>query len=234
MRRLGAPSFEWFIAGNQAVMLCDLGRYSEAEELAREILGPQRAVCGTDGTVNAALPLSQVLVRTGRYEEALQLLDEILPLARQVGGTELLEPILIAQAELEEGRGNLAAARQSLSEASRLVLATPAVAHWFRTVVPAARLMTRREAEDVLERVRRYATHPGFRARVVEAEATLARDPDRFRKAAEQYGELELPYPEARCRLECGDLERAREIVDKLGLQDGPLGARLRELSGAA
>ena len=44
MHELGAPSYEWLIAGLEATLLCELGRYEESEELAREALGPHRSV----------------------------------------------------------------------------------------------------------------------------------------------------------------------------------------------
>jgi hypothetical protein len=41
---------------------------------------------------------------------------------------------------------------------------------------------------------------------------------------------MERPYEEAACRLEAGELDRARELIDRYGLGEGPLGARLRKL----
>jgi hypothetical protein len=40
-----------------------------------------------------------------------------------------------------------------------------------------------------------------------------------------------MPYQEARCRLEAGELERARELVDGFGLGAGPVGVQLKALS---
>ena len=62
----------------------------------------------------------------------------------------------------------------------------------------------------------------------------LEGDPASFARAAELYGSLELPYEEARCRMEAGDGDRARELVTRFGLEHGPLGARLRELESAS
>jgi class 3 adenylate cyclase/tetratricopeptide (TPR) repeat protein len=228
MRHLGAPSFEWFIAGNEAQMLTELGRYSEAEELYRHVLGPERAVIGVDSIVNAGLPLVQLLTRTGRVEEARQTLDEVIPLARQVAGTELLVPVLVAEAELEEARGNLAAARQPLMEAVDMAMATPAVAHWFRVIVPASRLLPSEVVRDILDRASSKAAHPAFRARLMEAEGWLGKDTGRFQEAADAYASLGLPYEEARCRIEAGDPARASALIQTLGVEAGSLGPRLR------
>lgn len=43
-----------------------------------------------------------------------------------------------------------------------------------------------------------------------------------------------MPYQEARCHLEAGDLERARELITHFRLEKGALGIRLNELSGAS
>jgi hypothetical protein len=42
-----------------------------------------------------------------------------------------------------------------------------------------------------------------------------------------------MPYQQARCLLEVGDLGRARELIARFRLEKGPVGMRLNELSGA-
>ena len=74
---------------------------------------------------------------------------------------------------------------------------------------------------------------PAFQAILDEVEGVLHGDRDRFAQAAEIYRSFELPYQEARCRLEAGDLDRARELIRRFGLENGPLGARLRGLESA-
>jgi hypothetical protein len=68
---------------------------------------------------------------------------------------------------------------------------------------------------------------------VDEAEGVLHGDRERFAKAAEIYRSFELPYQEARCRLEAGDLDRAGQLIRRFGLENGPLGSRLREIESA-
>jgi len=53
-------------------------------------------------------------------------------------------------------------------------------------------------------------------------------------EAARHYADMKMPYQEARCRLEAGELGSAREIMTRFRLEKGPLGARLNELSGAS
>ncbi len=233
MRRLGSPGFDWFIGGNEAAMLADLGEYEAAESLAREALTQARAMRTVPGMVNTGISLSTVLVRRGAYEETRQVLDEVLPLARRVGGAEFLSPVLLMEVDLEQARGNRAAAANTLEEAVELCSSTPAFIYLFRVLVPAARLLPRARAVELIDRVRDRVQHDAQRAPITEAEAILAGDPGQFRRAAELYAKLELPYQEARCRVEAGDLDRARELIERYRLGDGPVGVRLRELGAA-
>ncbi|HEV8564189.1 MAG TPA: adenylate/guanylate cyclase domain-containing protein [Actinomycetota bacterium] len=231
LRDLGAPSFEWTIASFEAGMLVELGRFHEAEALCREIMGPQRAVTAGPALVFAGRYLATILIRLGRYEECRQLLDDVLPPARRTGGSLFLSPVLMNDGELEEARGNIAAARQAISESVRVALSGSAVAHWFRPLVPAARLRVPEWAE-ILERVRDRATNPSLQAPLTEAIALIERDVSLFAEAGDLYASIGLPYQEARCRLEAGDVERGRDIIVRLGLHGGPLSHRLKELLG--
>jgi class 3 adenylate cyclase/tetratricopeptide (TPR) repeat protein len=233
MRKLGAPGFEWFIASNEAQMLGDLGHYEDAEALCRECLG-QRAVMSVPGRVSVGGILSLAWTRRGKYEQARQKLDETLPMARRLGGNEFFAPLLVREAELEQARGNLAAARGAIGEAVRIVLDTPSVWHVVEPIAAAAGLLARTETERLTARLKPYSQHPVFGSRLAEAEAIMSRDKSLFAKAADLYSELELPYQEARCRLEAGQLEPAAEIIKKLGLENGPLGARLNQLASQA
>jgi tetratricopeptide (TPR) repeat protein len=227
MRKLGSPTFETFIAANQADMLAQLGDYAEAESMCRELLGARRSVLGVPGTSNAGWILARILTFTGRYDEARELLDEVIPLARRLTGAEYLAPVLATEAELEEARGNLAAARQSVREAVEVELEEPNIAHWVKPIVPVCRLLPEDEARRLIEAPPKPPRDPSHEAPLIEARAVLDSDPSGHARAAELYSSLELPYEEARCRIGAGHLERAREIVERNGLANGPLGALL-------
>jgi adenylate cyclase len=229
LRRLGVPTFEWFVAGNEANMLVELGEYAEAETLCRDMLASHRAVLYAPGVVNAFGPFITLLIRTGRLEEARRAVDEVLPLAQRAAGAEFLSWILILEGELETARGNRAAAAKAIEEALDIVLPTPSISHVLHVLVPSAMLPSDRAAE-ALARCRAAVRHPAHECRVREAEGWLGR-PESFGEAAELYEKLELPYQEARTRLEAGDTERASRLIERFGLADGPLGARLRALT---
>jgi len=229
-RRYGAPSFEIFHAGNEAQSLVELGRYEDAEAIAREALSTARDMKTIPAICNSAAPVVMALLARGKYPEARELMDEILPLARGLGGNEFLSLGLLLEANLERARGNLNAARQAIAEAADMVLETPTVWHVAVILDAAAHLLPKERVEELLDRVRPAARDPSFAVLVAEAEGVLSGEPERFRTAADIYASLEMPYGEARCRLEAGELDRARELIDRYGLQDGPLGARLREL----
>ena len=233
MRALGSPNFEWFIAANEAGCLAYLGRYEDAEAIALESLAAQRAMNAAPGMVNAGATLVEVALRKGRLEEARTLLDETLPAARGLGGAEFLALMLVRAAELELARGNLASARQAAEEAAQEVMSVPAVSHVVDLLPVASRVLPSDRVFELVDRVRPHARDPSWQAALAEAEAWVNRDTARFATAAELYGSLELPYEEARCRLESGHLDRARELIKRFGLEKGPLGARLRELESA-
>ncbi|MBA3551494.1 MAG: hypothetical protein H0W27_01300 [Actinobacteria bacterium] len=165
----------------------------------------------------------------GAFDEGRANLDEILPVARRIGGTMFLPTALLAEAELEEARSNRAAARNAVVEVLSIVVDTSAFTQQFRAVVPAARLLPRREVRPLLRRLRDRATHDAFRARLAEAQGIVEGDERRTREAATLYESLRLPYQEARCLIELGDLEAAAGILRRFGLEDGPLGQRVRE-----
>jgi class 3 adenylate cyclase/tetratricopeptide (TPR) repeat protein len=231
MRALGSPNFESFIAANEASSLAWLGRYEDAEALARESFASARATAAAPGLVNAGSTLVQVAARRGRLDDARTIADEVLPLARGLGGTEFLALMLNVEAELEHARGNMASARQSADEASELVMSVTALSHVVDLLPIAARLLPEERVVVLLDRVQPYVRDPSWEAVVAEAEGWVEKDPTRFARAAELNGSLELPYEEARCRLEAGELDRAEEIIKRFGLENGPLGTRLRELS---
>jgi adenylate cyclase len=233
-RRLGAPGFEIFHAGNEASSLAELGRYEDSEAIAREGLSKAREMKTPPAICNNAAPLVMALLARGRYGEARELMDEIMPLARGLGGNEFLSLGLLLEANLEWARGNLNAGRQAISEAADMVLETPTVWHVAVILSTAAHLLPKERVEALLERVRPAEQDPAFEVLVAEAEGVLSGDAERFKRAAEIYASLEMPYAEARCRLEAGELDRAREIMDRFGLHEGPLGTRLRQLEASA
>jgi tetratricopeptide (TPR) repeat protein len=226
MRRAGASGLNWFQAGYEARMLAELGWYQEAEDLCKAA-EPHGTEFGLPGVVNVGLGLCPAVIRRGRYDEARQLLDYILPSARWLGGGYFAVHTLTYDAELEEARGNLAAARQSMSEAMRIVQAARDVGAFM--LISVVRLLPLEQSRELLDRIRQSSKHPSFEARLAEAEGVIGGDPASFRRAADLYQSLEVPYQEARCRIEAGQLERAQEIVTRFGLENGPLAVRLRE-----
>jgi adenylate cyclase len=228
MRSIGAPSYEWFIAMNEASALLNLGEYDAAEQITREILGPQRGVIAMSGLVDAGITQATVDLHHGRQDEARRVLEEMEPLARRVGDDSLYG-ILVLRAQLEEAAGNLAAAKLPIREALAEVEANPGRGHWRGTrggLDVGARILTPDELEPILESVRPYANSPSSRARVLEAEATT--DRAKLLEAAALYHSLELPYAEARARVAADDFDAAAEIVERLGVEESPVGRRLR------
>jgi len=233
MRVLGSPGYESFIAANEAQSLAPLGRYEDARALATEALAFSRATNAAPGIVNAGSTLVKVATRRGRLDEARAMADEAVPQARGLGGAEFLGLILSQEAELELARGNLASARQAAEEAADVVTSVPALSHLVDLLPVAARLLPQDRVRVLLDRVRPYVRDPSWEAVMAEAEGWVEGGAERFARAAELYGSLELHYEEARCRLEAGHLDRARELITRFGLESGPLGARLRELESA-
>ena len=121
-----------------------------------------------------------------------------------------------------------------MTEALDIVLATPSLIHLAPPLAPGARLLLRDRVAPVIERARPASGNPVLAAAIAEAEAWLSRTPPRFAEAAKRYAELKMPYEEARCQLEAGDLGRARELITRFRLEKGALGKRLNELSGAS
>ncbi|TMC39461.1 MAG: tetratricopeptide repeat protein, partial [Chloroflexi bacterium] len=159
-RKLGSPTFEWFIAANEATMLMYLGRYDEAEPLLHEALESYRAELGIPGQVNAGMVYADVLIRQGRYPQARALVEESIPLARRIGGAEFLAPALVIEASLDEAQGSIASARQTLTEALDIVLATPSLIHLAPPLAPGARLLLRDRVAPVIERARPASGNP--------------------------------------------------------------------------
>jgi tetratricopeptide (TPR) repeat protein len=217
---------EQFIRANEAGALLELGMYEDAEALAKESLDDARGMGAAPGMVNAGMTLAWVAIRKGRFDEARRFLDELLPVARGLGGTEFLMQDLAVEVDLEWSRGNLAVAAQSLAEAIDLVLDSSTIIHTLYVLVPAAALRADRLPE-LMDRVKGRGQDSVFEAALAEAEGWLSSDRDRFARAADLYASLELPYQEARAALRAGQLDRAETIIQRLGLENGPLGARL-------
>jgi adenylate cyclase len=216
-RDFGAIAFEWFIAGNEAFALVALGRYDEADALARETLEDQRSVLTLPGVVNAGIPRVILLSRRGSHEQARTLADEVVAVARGLGGSEFLGHALYEEAELEWARDNDASARQALREAVDIAEEED-VWHIIPMLPAAARLLSRAEAEQLIERVRSLPSTPLTAALRAEAEAVLALDTDRFREAAGLYRDVGMPYEEARCLAAAGDDDAAKAIFERLGV----------------
>jgi adenylate cyclase len=216
MRRLGAPTMERFLAGNQAQALIWLGRYDAADELTRELL-EQRAILGVPGLVNAGMARVVLLDRLGKLQEARAIADEMLTLARGIGGSEFLGQCLREEAELERSRGNDAAARQALREAVEIAVDEDVI-HVIPMLPIAARIFPLEETERLIDRVRSLPSTPLRDARRAEADAVLTKDAGRFREAAALYRDVVMPYEEARCLAAAGDTEAAAAIYDQLGV----------------
>lgn len=225
-RGLGLTLFEWFITGNLAGALMQLGRLEEAESLALRLLEEQREALGPPGMINAGGPRAQALTRLGRYEEARAQLDELLPLGRGLGGSEFLARLLEAEAELELARGNEASARHAIREAVEITLANPSRTHAVLLLPAAARLLSADELAPLLERVRDLSSCAAFDALRAEAAGVLEDNAGRLREAAALFGSSEMPYEAARCLLDAGELDEARVLIERHGFAAGPLGAR--------
>jgi len=201
MRKLGASYLECMLEAVEAEALVDLGQYNEAEELAREILGPLRSSATTPGLVKSGGALTAALARRGKYEEARQSLNDTLPLARRLGGMEFLARTLTFEAELEHALGNSASAKQAAAEGVRVMLSTKSFAHWFWMLGTVARLVPPAVITPALGPLAALAgKHSRFDAGLVELEGILKKDALQLGKAAELYASLELPFEEARCR----------------------------------
>jgi hypothetical protein len=101
------------------------------------------------------------------------------------------------------------------------------------SLVVASRLLPAERVGHLLDRVRPDLGNPLMRATVLEAEAWIGGKAAAFWDPAERYASLKMPYEEARCRLEAGEIDTAGALIKQFGLEKGPLGARLRELSGS-
>jgi hypothetical protein len=154
-------------------------------------------------------------------------LEEFVPIAVGSNATMFACPLLVTASELEEAEGDLSAAQRFALDALELGGRSTAVAHWFSPLVRAARVGLTDELVELLTRARTRATFPLLRARLAEVEAVLAGDRALFTAAADRYHDLELPYDEARCRLDAGDLTAARELVRRFGFEPSPLGTHL-------
>ena len=83
--------------------------------------------------------------------EARHLLDELVPAARRIAGNYWLAAALAYEAELEEARGNLAAARRALTEAVNKVVADGDVLNGLVALVPAVRLLPSSVAKGLVD-----------------------------------------------------------------------------------
>jgi hypothetical protein len=174
------------------------------------MLDTGQAMMGAVGLINAVMPRVIAATRRGDYGPARAMLDELLPPAREFGGVEFFAPALRYEAELEEARGNLPAAKESMRRAVDVILsATPSV-HSLELLPAAVRLLPAEVVMQLLERIRAIRGFERDEATRAEAEGLLSNDRARLGEAAERYRELEMPYDEARCRIDLGELERAR------------------------
>ncbi len=232
LRKLGTPTFEWAVACKEAELLMAVGRYEDALDLSAEALGDYRPVLIRPALVWAGGARAWALVRRGRYDEAKPHIDDILPIARRIGGSMFAPIPLLVMAELERAQGNLVAARAAIVEGLDSVIGTTATANRCRLLPAVARLVPDRLGE-LLEGTSPVPEDTLFSARVAEAEGLSRGDPARLLDAADQYAKLQLPYEEAECAIQAGDLGRARRIVHEFGLEAGPLGGLLAQAEAA-
>lgn len=229
VHKIGSPSYESFIAGNEARSLMGLGQLSEAEELARNTLAVERSLSSPPGIVSAGNVLGAVLFRTGRYDEARTVYEDIQGPARRLGGTDFLGRLLVDIAELEETRGNSAVASSILDEALHLIENVSSLFH-VALLLPAIARMSPRAGPRLLAQCRSGTRLASWQACLHEAEGWVTHDAQSFLQAAQLYRRFESPYEEARCRLEGGDLSAAGKLIELFGLEGGPLGERMRAL----
>lgn len=225
-RAAGALSFDAFIAGQEALSLVELGRLDEGEDVSRSLLA-QPGVLGVPGLLAASSPLIESLLRRGRYDESRRVLDDVLPLA--LGSTRQdISNIRGLEATLEEARGNHAAARRAVAEVVT-TMGDEISDNDLYALPVMVRLLGRSPETERLLAHEATLQNDIDRARLAECEGWLTGDRDRFREAAEGYARLELPYQEARTLVQAEELERAAAIVERLGVENGPVGTALKE-----
>ena len=76
-------------------------------------------------------------------------------------------------------------------------------------------------------RTRDLAPCAAWDALRAEAGGLLAGDQERLRDAASLFLSCEMPYEAARCLLDAGKHQEARDLIERHGFAGGPLGARL-------
>jgi hypothetical protein len=64
---------------------------------------------------------------------------------------------------------------------------------------------------------------------VAEADGWLGGDAAQSARAADLHQSFGAACDEARCRLNAGQIDRARDLIERYGLEAGPLGRRSRE-----
>jgi class 3 adenylate cyclase/tetratricopeptide (TPR) repeat protein len=213
MQSMGAPTFEVILASLRAILLMEQCGYRDAERLCHELLESRRSVLTPPAVVFTGLGLISARVRQGHLHEASDSVEEFLPVARRTGHSLFLAPMLVAQAELEEARGNLATATLSIQEAVSLVLDGSATAHCFTPLVQASRILGPDGTNPLLDRCRTAAIHPGSRAMVLEATGILEHDPETMVEAASVYGEVGLFYQQARALAAAGQNSQSAGIA---------------------
>jgi adenylate cyclase len=222
MQIMGAPTFEVILTSLRAILLMEQCKFQEAEGLCHELLESRRSVLTPPAVVFTGLALIPTLVRQGRLREASDAIEEFLPVARRTGHSMFLAPMLVAQTELEEARGNLAAAALSVQEAVSLVLEASATAHCFTPLVQASRVVGSEVTNPLLDRCRTAATYPRFRAMMLEASGVLDHDKGSLLEAASLYGELGLFYQQARALTEAGQNSQSVELAAAQGFVLSP------------
>jgi adenylate cyclase len=231
LEKLGMPGIGSALVSSRSTALMELGSYSDAEATALELLGPRRATAIELTTLHAAAAVSQTYIRTGRFADAERIVERVLPRARRMNALGFSGGLLIAWAELLEATERLSLASDALRELLELAPRDGPVAARFWALVPASRF-ARSLADPLIHELAGRVDEPAKEVMLMEARANLFGDRATFHDAAEAYAALGMPYQEARCRLEAGGSDRASEIVDVFGLGEGPVGARLRSLSG--
>src|SRR5262249_26204692 len=87
MSRFGTMACAWAMAGTEAEMQVQLGRFQDAIDLAGFVLAGDRGRVSPSAVVWAGAARTRALLRLGRLEEAQGVLDEVLGPARMMGGT---------------------------------------------------------------------------------------------------------------------------------------------------
>ncbi|TMK79680.1 MAG: hypothetical protein E6G47_07920 [Actinobacteria bacterium] len=230
IRRFGTAAFGWAIAGTQAEMHVQLGAFKDAIDLATFVLSSDRARIIPAAIVWAGSAAARALLRLGRMEEAARTLEDVLAPARELGGTSFLARLLAVDAELQEAKGDLSAAREKASELLGVLVGSTAVCEQVRCLPLVARVLGQEAHDSLRARLPVESIPAAFRPRYREADGLITKDARALAEASQLYATLRLPYDEARSRMLAGDADGCSAVLQTL---DAPLPEHWRPVWGS-